>query len=78
MALDTQNELMSVLGIDLPFIHGFPIPAPGVIGNQDLLALAHKSSAVSFSGPSIPLTPTAVHTAGTYRGSRGRTRFGSA
>ena len=80
MAILTQNEKMSVIGLDLPFVHGFPAPSGGTIETQDLLALAHKCSGITFAGgpPSIPVSPTPFFTAGTFHGGRNRTRFGSA
>ena len=50
MALTTRNELASMIGIDLPFVHGFPVVDGLVFSQADLQAIVHKSSAVLVAG----------------------------
>ena len=77
MALDSRNELASMIGIDLPFVHGFPVVEGLVFSQADLQAILHKSSAVLFAGgAAVVAAITRYFIAATNKSKWNRTGFG--
>ena len=77
MPLETRNELFSVIGIDLPFVHGFPANT-STLDQGALQAILHKSAAVLWAGVSLIVAAalTQFHTAAPAKHHWSRTRFG--
>lgn len=78
MALTTRNELVSMIGIDLPFVHGFPVVEGLVFSQADLQAMIHKSAAVLFAAAAAVVVTaiTRYFVAATNKSKWNRTGFG--
>lgn len=77
MPLETRNEIFSVIGIDLPFVHGFPDSPTNPLSQSDLQAIIHKSSAILFSAAAVVAAiARRFYVAATNKSKWNRTGFG--
>jgi hypothetical protein len=67
-----------MIGIDLPFVHGFPVVTTGSFATEDLQALLHKSGATTFGGAvaAAVAAVTRLFIAATRKSKWTRTGFG--
>lgn len=78
MPLETRNELFSMIGIDLSFVHGFPADPSNPLSQADLQAILHKSAAVLFANAAAAIVAAVARyfVAATNKSKWNRTGFG--